>query len=65
MVRPEGLEPPAFRFEACRSIQLSYGRLQESNHSNAGDPSGRYGRLGFCLSVISVRRGAKHFPSGR
>jgi hypothetical protein len=26
LVRPEGLEPPAFRFEACRSIQLSYGR---------------------------------------
>jgi tRNA-splicing ligase RtcB (3'-phosphate/5'-hydroxy nucleic acid ligase) len=25
-VRPEGLEPPAYRFEACRSIQLSYGR---------------------------------------
>jgi hypothetical protein len=27
MVRPEGLEPPAYRFEACRSIQLSYGRV--------------------------------------
>jgi hypothetical protein len=26
LVRPEGLEPPAYRFEACRSIQLSYGR---------------------------------------
>ena len=26
MVRPEGIEPPAYRFEACRSIQLSYGR---------------------------------------
>ena len=25
-MRPEGLEPPAYRFEACRSIQLSYGR---------------------------------------
>ncbi len=30
MVRPEGLEPPAFRFEACRSIQLSYGRVPAS-----------------------------------
>ena len=28
MVRPEGLEPPAYRFEACRSIQLSYGRVR-------------------------------------
>src|SRR6185436_17779715 len=27
MARPEGLEPPAYRFEACRSIQLSYGRV--------------------------------------
>ena len=28
MVRPEGFEPPAYRFEACRSIQLSYGRIE-------------------------------------
>ena len=27
MVRPEGLEPPAYWFEASRSIQLSYGRM--------------------------------------
>jgi hypothetical protein len=26
MVRPEGLEPPAYWFEANRSIQLSYRR---------------------------------------
>jgi hypothetical protein len=25
-VRPEGLEPPAYWFEASRSIRLSYGR---------------------------------------
>ena len=30
LVRPEGLEPPAYRFEACRSIQLSYGRALRS-----------------------------------
>jgi hypothetical protein len=29
MVRPEGLEPPAYWFEASRSIQLSYGRTPE------------------------------------
>ena len=29
LVRPEGLEPPAYRFEACRSIQLSYGRTED------------------------------------
>ena len=28
-VRPEGLEPPAYWFEASRSIQLSYGRHEE------------------------------------
>ena len=26
MARPEGLEPPAYWFEANRSIRLSYGR---------------------------------------
>ncbi len=28
MARPEGLEPPAYWFEANRSIQLSYGRVE-------------------------------------
>ena len=32
LVRPEGLEPPAYWFEANRSIQLSYGRLASSYH---------------------------------
>ena len=30
LVRPEGLEPPAYWFEASRSIQLSYGRTSET-----------------------------------
>ena len=29
VVRPEGIEPPAYRFEACRSIHLSYGRTSK------------------------------------
>jgi hypothetical protein len=29
LARPEGIEPPAYRFEACRSIQLSYGRTED------------------------------------
>ena len=34
LVRPEGLEPPAYWFEASRSIQLSYGRMASSYHPN-------------------------------
>jgi hypothetical protein len=52
-------------FEACRSIQLSYGRLLESDHSNARDPAQRYGRIRFRLGVISLRVAAKQSPSGR
>ena len=36
MVRPEGVEPPAYRFEACRSIQLSYGRATSECSRLAG-----------------------------
>jgi hypothetical protein len=76
MVRPEGLEPPAYWFEASRSIQLSYGRTQgESAHSIAdacgarvrGDRgrtgSDRYARITFCLGVI-VRSGTSSLPLG-
>ena len=44
-MRPEGIEPPAYRFEACRSIRLSYGRVERfyyvwnrvgRRHSSAG-----------------------------
>jgi hypothetical protein len=44
LVRPEGLEPPAYRFEACRSIQLSYGRLMDCRLQTR-DISTTYGRI--------------------
>ena len=34
LARPEGLEPPAYWFEASRSIRLSYGRVDSSYHHN-------------------------------
>ena len=33
MVRPEGFEPPAYWFEASCSIQLSYGRMDDSREA--------------------------------
>jgi hypothetical protein len=32
LARPEGLEPPAYWFEANRSIQLSYGRVNQTRN---------------------------------
>ena len=37
LVRPEGLEPPAYWFEASRSIQLSYGRTTLIDSSRRED----------------------------
>ena len=39
LVRPEGLEPPAYRFEACRSIQLSYGRTSAGDSVECSRPT--------------------------
>ena len=36
LARPEGLEPPAYWFEANRSIQLSYGRDDSTFDSTTG-----------------------------
>ena len=77
MVRPEGFEPPAYRFEACRSIQLSYGRALEvgtfyrapgfrravSIRDGWGEQAHPYARITFCLGAISARR-SPHSPFG-
>ena len=52
MARPEGLEPPAYRFEACRSIQLSYGRAQSSSLVDAST-IGKDGCANITISLPS------------
>ena len=47
MARPEGVEPPAYRFEACRSIQLSYGRTRMQSVSSALTPSSPLARCQY------------------
>ena len=43
-MRPAGLEPAAYWFEASRSIQLSYGRTRTENHSTGTNTISTWGR---------------------
>jgi hypothetical protein len=63
VVRPEGLEPPAYWFEASRSIQLSYGRAPQQFYREQTTSRYRPSGLGISsrmrrppCSVISARR---------
>jgi hypothetical protein len=67
LVRPEGLEPPAYWFEASRSIQLSYGhavsttRIQCTTRrarwprSTAGGQEKKGGRFASAASSFQPR----------
>ena len=54
MARPEGLEPPAYWFEANRSIQLSYGRVPINTSLAFPDPRRRHARDGAPFDGILV-----------
>ncbi len=55
-MRPEGIEPPAYRFEACRSIHLSYGRVHRSRLTSVVHGERGHNRIGVLES--GVRLGA-------
>ena len=54
MVRPEGIEPPAYRFEACRSIHLSYGRIGRERLTSVVYGGGRHNRIGVLESGVRL-----------
>ncbi len=57
-MRPEGIEPPAYRFEACRSIHLSYGRVHRSigreRLTSVVHVNGRHNRIGVLESGVRL-----------
>src|ERR1035441_2253872 len=55
LVRPEGLDPPAYWFEASRSIQLSYGRAPRTVSSSVQ-------RAGRAISQAGQRQQGEIVP---
>ena len=58
MVRPEGLEPPTYRFEVCHSIQLSYGRkfsfISLKNYTTSGLGKQHGENIAMSLMVLTI-----------
>ena len=60
LVRPEGLEPPAYWFEASRSIQLSYGRRGRATILTRATQPGAMVESAFASARFSGAWHAKH-----
>ncbi len=62
LARPEGLEPPAYWFEANRSIQLSYGRASSNGDIVSRTPHVLRRNRGIELGYTSGMKTAISMP---